>query len=143
MGVLSQNIDTEITPDRLKEIGFEFKLAINAIKALQKVNEITGKLADNHIDDAIELSKQYSYYAWRPVDDPFRYQPLTVRYYPETSMVHVCYNNEMVSVAGCIIAYQHSMDDICIYHKVNDMMDISTVLAEIKIYKEKIMQGEV
>ena len=141
MGILSQNIDTEINRDNLANLGFVFHLHYNAIKSMMNANSING------IDPNIsELSKQYSFYVWADPDctDRYRYKPLDVRYYPETNVTHACYNDEVVSIAGCVIAFQHSLlHGLCICRKVNDIMDVEAALTEIKIYKDKLMCGEI
>lgn len=141
MGILSQNIGTEINRDSLANLGFVFHLHYNAIKSMMNANSING------IDPNIsELSKQYSFYTWADPDSPdrYRYKPLDVRYYPETNITHACYNDEVVSIAGCVIAFQHSLlHGLCVCRKVNDIMDVEAALAEIKIYKDKLMRGEI
>lgn len=141
MGILSQNIGTEINRDSLANLGFVFHLHSNAIASMMKANSINEKDVD-----VAELSKQYSFYAWADPDSPdrYRYKPLDVRYYPETNVTHACYNDEVVSIAGCVIAFQHSLlHGLCIRRKVNDIMDVEAALAEIKIYKDKLMRGEI
>lgn len=139
MGILSQNIDNEINRDNLANLGFVFHLHSNAIAALMKANDLNGKDVN-----VLELSKQHSFYAWSDPDQPFRYKPLDVRYYPETNVTHACYNDKVVSIAGCVVAFQHSLlHGLCICRKVNDMMDVEVALAEIKIYKDKLMRGEI
>ena len=141
MGILSQNIDNEINRDSLADLGFVFHLHYNAIKSMMNANSING--IDTNIS---ELSKQYSFYVWADPDSPdrYRYKPLDVRYYPETNVTHACYNDEVVSIAGCVIAFQHSLlHGLCVCRKVNDIMDVEAALAEIKIYKDKLMRGEI
>ena len=142
MGIFSQNIDNEINRDNLANLGFVFHLHSNAIAALMKANDLND--LNGKVVNVLELSKQHSFYAWSDPDQPFRYKPLDVRYYPETNVTHACYNDEVVSIAGCVVAFQHSLlHGLCICRKVNDMMDVEVALAEIKIYKDKLMRGEI
>ena len=139
MGIFSQNIDNEINRDSLTNLGFVFHLHSNAIAALMKANDLGGKEVNT-----LELSKQYSFYVWGDPDNPFRYKPLDVRYYPETNVTHACYNDEVISIAGCVVAFQHSLlHGLSICRKVNHIMDVEVALAEIKIYKDKLMRGDI
>lgn len=143
MSILSdiENNFSEITVNDLVRLGFKFRTAVVVYWDSSEYSKSLTVDNLNEEDARNKILEGLHYWKKTVFKDNTTFN---VRYYPETNVTHACYNDEVVSIAGCVIAFQHSLlHGLCVCRKVNDIMDVEAALAEIKIYKDKLMRGEI
>lgn len=133
MGVLSdiENNFSEITVNDLVRLGFKFRKAVVCWNSSEYIKLLSD---DNLNDDDARNKILNSLHYWKKSVIRYNssmFERLRLRYHPLTSTRTAVFNNEKISIAGCLCCHDMT-GKLILCRKVNDIMDVEAALAEIK-----------
>lgn len=133
MGVLSdiENNFSEITVNDLVRLGFKFRKAVVCWNSSEYIKLLSD---DNLNDDDARNKILNSLHYWKKSVIRYNssmFERLILRYHPLTSTRTAVFNNERISIAGCLCCHDMT-GKLILCRKVNDIMDVEAALAEIK-----------